>query len=87
MVDTCHQNLRLYMRKQGGDGAALSASMANSFETKKELVCSINQAYDGEVTEDLLVGTPGSLRRIDLEAQKTISSAVHKFVLATKKEL
>ena len=52
---------------------------------RKELVCSVNQVYDGEVTEELLLGTPG--RRIDLAAQKTISSAVHKFVLATKKEL
>ena len=49
------------------------------------MMLTIAQVFEGEVTEDLLLGTAGT--RVDLESRKSISSAVYQFVLATKKDL
>lgn len=52
-------------------------------KARRQMISAIEQVFDGEATEDVLLGSNGV--RIDFESRRTISSAVHQFVLETKK--
>lgn len=51
-------------------------------EARRKMLSTIEPVFDGEVTEDVLLGSSGI--RINFDSRKEISSAVHQFVLETK---